>query len=203
MRNTRERAEAGGKTLTKLTPPSASLSPPLYDQLKGGAQLGTGRKRETPSLRDRAQYESHGTLIRAGKGCYVLEVALQTCFWRKREGLDTGDGHRNSRSQGLLWHSVVLAHLDFAGIPTFPSHGPEYDGRVGNRYSYIIKNSSIPTHWLRCFTLGVKPGAPRDGILCGACLFAAGGFYSGNEPVGVWRLCREVLLGQGPELFHH
>ncbi|KAG7225093.1 hypothetical protein INR49_014549, partial [Caranx melampygus] len=44
----------------------------------------------------------------------------RTCFWRETQGLDTRDGLRNSRSQGLLWQSTVLAELGWAGIPTSP-----------------------------------------------------------------------------------
>lgn len=101
----REREQTQKSKHTESSALPCPLSPPLYSA--GGAQLATGSGRNTIS-------EGQSTIWNTWKcdqsrnGVFCTVACSADLFLVENKGLDTGDRHRNSRSQGLPWQSNLF-----------------------------------------------------------------------------------------------
>lgn len=119
VRKARERGRTWEAKQWRLTPPLPPVS--SLAQWTGGrcSDVNTHRgKRETGN-------NMEVMFVWSGQEWSILFFRLlcrPVSEGEGRRGPDTGDGHRNSRSQGPPWQSVVLAGLDWTGIQTSPGH---------------------------------------------------------------------------------
>lgn len=101
----RERADARMKTYRKLSPPLPLVSSLV--QCKGGAQLATRSGRNTISEGQRTIWNTW-KCDQSWNGVFCAVACSADLFLVENKGLDTGDRHRNSRSQGLPWQSSLF-----------------------------------------------------------------------------------------------
>lgn len=89
-----------------------------------GGRCSAGNRERDTSFEERQAHTTRKPVLELG--VLYCRLHCRPVSGGKLKGW-TEDGHRNSRSQGLLWQSSVLAELGWTGILTSPSHGHEHE----------------------------------------------------------------------------